>query len=143
VNKWDLVGKETNTARDYERAIHERLQTMDYVPLLFISAVTRQRVPKLIDLAIDVDAERRKRVSTSKLNDFLEGALARSRPPTYRNRFVKINYVTQVRDTPPVFAFFTNQPKGIREGYRRYLENRLREAFGFRGVPLALVFKQK
>lgn len=143
VNKWDLVDKETNTARDYERSIYDRLQTMDYVPVVFISAVTRQRIPKLIDLAIDVDAERRKRISTSKLNDFLEAALARSKPPMYRNRFVKINYVTQVRDAPPVFAFFTNQPKGIREGYRRYLENRLREAFGFRGVPIALVFKQK
>jgi GTPase len=143
VNKWDLIDKETNTARDYERSIYERLQTMDYVPVVFISALTRQRVPKLIDLAIEVDAERKKHIATSKLNDFLEAAVARSRPPTYRNRYVRIKYVTQIRDNPPLFAFFCNQPKGIRESYRRYLENRLRETFGFRGVPLNLVFKQK
>lgn len=143
VNKWDLVDKETNTARDYQRGIHERLQTMDYVPIVFVSAITRQRVPKLLDLAVEVDAERKKHIATSKLNDFLEEAVARSRPPTYRNRFVRIKYVTQIRDNPPVFAFFCNQPKGVQESYRRYLENRMREKFGFSGVPLTLVFKQK
>jgi GTPase len=143
VNKWDLVEKETNTSRDYERGIRERLQTLEYAPIVFLSALTRQRVPKLLDLAIKVDAERRKHISTSKLNTFLEEAVARTRPPTYRNRFVKIKYMTQIRDNPPLFAFFCNQPKGVKENYRRYLENRMRETFGFEGVPLTFVFKQK
>jgi GTPase len=143
INKWDLVEKETNTSRDYERGIRERLQTLEYAPIVFLSALTRQRVPKLLDLAIKVDAERRKHISTSKLNTFLEEAVARTRPPTYRNRFVKIKYMTQIRDNPPLFAFFCNQPKGVKENYRRYLENRMRETFGFEGVPLTFVFKQK
>ena len=92
---------------------------------------------------MEVDQERHKRITTSKLNEWLKGVLARHNPPMYRNQRIKINYMTQVRSAPPVFQFFTNQPKGVREGYRRYLENRLRESFGFEGVPIKLVFKQK
>lgn len=143
VNKWDLVDKETNTARDYARGLHERLQTLDYVPIVFISAVTKQRIHKLMSMALEIEAERSKRIPTHEMNDFLQEAVERSRPPTYRNRFVRIKYATQVRDTPPVFAFFCNYPKGITESYRRFLENRLRERFGFQGVPIVLVFKQK
>jgi GTP-binding protein len=143
INKWDLVNKETNSARDYEAAIRERLQTLDFIPIVTISAMTKQRVRKLLDKVLAVDAERHKRITTSKLNDWLKGALARHNPPMYRNQRIKINYVTQVRSAPPVFQFFTNQPKGVREGYRRYLENRLREAYGFEGVPIKMVFKQK
>lgn len=143
INKWDLVEKETNTARDYEAAIKKRLATLEFVPVVTISAMTKQRVRKLLDKVLEVDAERHKRISTAKLNDWLAETLARQNPPLYRNQRIKINYVTQVRSGPPVFQFFSNQPKGIREAYRRYLENRLREAFGFEGVPLKLVFKQK
>lgn len=143
INKWDLLEKETNTARDYEAAIRKRLQTLDYVPIVTLSAMTKQRVRKLLDRVQEVDAERHKRITTSKLNEWLKIVLARHDPPMYRNQRIKINYVTQVRSAPPVFQFFTNQPKGVREGYRRYLENRLRESFGFEGVPIKLVFKQK
>ena len=143
INKWDLIEKETNTARDYEAAIKQRLQTLDFVPVVTISAMTKQRVRKLLDRVLEVDAERHKRISTSKLNDWLAGVIARQNPPLYRNQRIKINYVTQVHAGPPVFQFFCNQPKGVREAYRRYLENRLREAFGFEGVPVKLVFKQK
>lgn len=143
VNKWDLVEKETNTARDYERAIRDRLQMLDYVPVLFISAITKQRVFKVLDVAIEVHRERHKRVSTSELNDVLQTAVTRVHPPTYRNQYVQIKYGTQVRDNPPVFVFFCNQPKGVKESYKRYLENQLREAFGFTGVPLTIVFKKK
>lgn len=143
VNKWDLVEKETNTARDYERLINERLKTLEYVPVLFVSALTRQRIGRVLETALEVVEERRRHISTSKLNEVLQDALARHSPPMARNRPVKIKYVTQVGDNPPVFAFFCNQPKGIHESYRRFLENRLREAFGFRGVPLTLVFKAK
>ncbi len=143
INKWDLLEKETNTARDYEAAIKKRLATLEFVPVVTISAMTKQRVRKLLDKVLEVDAERHKRISTAKLNDWLAETLARQNPPLYRNQRVKINYVTQVRSGPPVFQFFSNYPKGIREPYRRYLENRIREAFGFEGVPLKLVFKQK
>lgn len=143
INKWDLLEKETNTARDYEAAIRKRLQTLDYVPIVTLSAMTKQRVRKLLDRVQEVDAERHQRITTSKLNEWLKIVLARHDPPMYRNQRIKINYVTQVRSAPPVFQFFTNQPKGVREGYRRYLENRLRESFGFEGVPIKLVFKQK
>ncbi|MGB1375608.1 MAG: ribosome biogenesis GTPase Der, partial [Rhodothermales bacterium] len=130
INKWDLLEKETNTARDYEAAIRKRLQTLDYVPIVTLSAMTKQRVRKLLDRVQEVDAERHERITTSKLNEWLKIVLARHDPPMYRNQRIKINYVTQVRSAPPVFQFFTNQPKGVREGYRRYLENRLRESFG-------------
>ncbi len=143
INKWDLVEKETNTARDYVASIRERLQTLDFIPIVTISAMTKQRVRKLLDQVLEVDAERHKRIPTAKLNEWLKEALTRHHPPMYRNQRIKINYVTQVRSAPPVFQFFTNQPKGVREGYRRYLENRLRESFGFEGVPVKLVFKQK
>ena len=143
VNKWDLLEKETNTARDYERALHERLKTLEFVPVLFISALSRQRISRVLDTALEVAEERRRRISTSRLNDVVLEAVARHNPPTYRNQYLKIKYVTQVRHSPPVFAFFCNYPQGVKEPYRRYLENQIREAFGFKGVPLTLVFKAK
>ncbi|MDX1429090.1 MAG: ribosome biogenesis GTPase Der [Rhodothermales bacterium] len=143
VNKWDLVEKETNTARDFEREIYARLQTMSYVPVLFISALTRQRVTRVIDRALEIYHERGKRIPTSRLNEVMLAAIERSHPPTYRNRYVRIKYVSQIKVNPPVFAYFCNQPTGIREPYRRYLENQMREVFGFAGVPLTLVFRKK
>ena len=143
VNKWDLVEKETNTARDYQRFIYEKLPMLDFVPVLFVSAVTRQRVYNVLKTVLEVDAQRRRRIPTSRVNEAMLAAIERHHPPTYRNQFVKIKYVSQVASNPPVFAFFCNYPKGVKESYRRYLENKLREAFGFVGVPLTLVFKAK
>ena len=143
INKWDLVAKETNTARDYERGIKDRLQTLGYVPVVFMSALTKQRVYRLLDTALEVAERRSRRVPTSKLNDVMLAAVERHHPPSYRGGQVKIKYVTQVKTRPPVFAFFCNHPKGIRPPYRRYLENRLREHFDFEGVPLTLVFRSK
>lgn len=143
VNKWDLIEKDTNTARDYMQLIRDRLKTLEYVPVLFVSALTKQRVGRVLETALEVVQERKRRISTSKLNDVLQQALARHAPPMARNRPVRIKYATQVASDPPVLAFFCNQPKGIRDPYRRYLENRIREAFGFTGVPITLVFKSK
>lgn len=143
VNKWDLLEKETNTARDYARDIHERLQTLDYVPVVFISAVTKQRVYKLLDKALNVANERKRRIPTSDLNEVMLAVVERTHPPTYRNNFVRIKYVTQIRHTPPVIAFFCNHPQGIKESYQRFLENQLRKAYGFEGVPITLAFKRK
>ncbi len=144
VNKWDLVAdKETNTARDIEREMRERLGLLDFVPVVFASALTGQRADKVLEVALQVFDERRKRVPTARLNEVVEAAVRRQSPPSWRGSYVKIKYASQVREEPPVFAFFANHPEGIKESYRRYLENRLREAFGFEGVPLTLSFKRK
>ncbi len=143
VNKWDLVEKETNTARDVEREIKERLATLRYVPVVFVSALTKQRVHKLLEVAIAVADRRKQRIVTSELNEVMLAAIERRHPPTYRNRYVKIKHVLQVKTDPPVIAFFCNYPRGVKENYQRYLEGQLRRAYDFVGVPLSLVFRQK
>ncbi len=143
INKWDLIEKDTHTARQFEKMVHERLKTLDYVPVVTISAVTKQRIFRLLDTVLEAARERKRRIPTSELNEVIQTAIARHHPPTYRNQYVKIKYATQVRTDPPVFSFFCNYPQGIREPYRRYLENQLRAAFGFKGVPLTIVFKRK
>jgi GTP-binding protein len=143
INKWDLLEKETNTARDIERAIRERLGLMAYVPIVFVSALTGQRAGKVLDLALEVYDERRRRVPTAALNEVIEKAVQAQYPPAYRGTYIKINYATQVRDEPPVFALFCNHPQGVPESYRRYLENQIRQAFGFTGVPLTLSLRKK
>jgi len=119
------------------------LKTLEYIPIITISAHTKQRVYKLLDKVLEVEAERNKRISTSDLNEFLAVVTERHAPPLYRNQRVKIKYVTQVRTAPPVFTFFSNYAKGIAESYQRYLEKQLRIWFGFEGVPIKMVFKQK
>ncbi len=143
VNKWDLLEKDTNTARDFEREILGRLKTLDYIPVVTISALTRQRIGKILDRAVEVEQNRHTRIPTSRLNDVMRPAIERHNPALYRGQRVKIKYVTQVREAPPVFNFFCNFPQGVREPYRRYLENQIRRVFGFEGVPLTLVFKSK
>lgn len=143
VNKWDLVSKETNTARDFERAAKERLGTLDFVPFLFVSALTGQRADKVLNLALDVYDRRQQRIPTAMLNEVVERAVRGQYPPSWRGNYVQIKYATQVRESPPVLAFFSNHPQGIKESYGRYLENKLRASFGFDGVPLTLTFKKK
>lgn len=143
INKWDLIEKDTHTAREFERRIHERLKTLEYVPVITISAETKQRTGQLLEKVLMVEANRHVRVSTSKLNDVLLPEIARHHPAQYRGRPIKINYITQVREWPPVFNFFCNHPQGVKDPYKRFLENRIREHFGFEGVPLTLAFKAK
>ena len=143
VNKWDLIEKDTNTARDFERDIKGRLQTLDHVPVVFISALTRQRIHRVLAQAVAIMAERARRVPTAELNEVLQKALRRHHPPSYRNRHIQIKYVTQLGTCAPVFAFFCNYPYGVSTNYTRYLERRLREAFGFDGVPLSIVYRAK
>jgi GTP-binding protein len=124
--------------------VRQYLGTLDHVPLVYVSAVTGQRVYDLIDTALAVAEKRGQRVQTSTLNDVLQAALKQKHPPsTSSGAFVKIKYATQVRTAPPVFVFFANHPEEVRTSYRRYLEGELREAFGYEGVPLTLVFKEK
>ena len=144
VNKWDLVPKDGGTMDQYTKYLRQYLGTLDHVPIVYTSAVTKQRVYELLDKALEVAEEREKRIQTSDLNDVVQAAIKQKHPPTTSSgAFVKIKYATQVREAPPVFVFFANHPEGIRESYRRYLEGELREAFGFKGVPLTLVFKDK
>ena len=143
VNKWDLIEKDANTAREYETRIRERLHTLRYIPILFISARTKKRVYKVLELAQHVYEERRKKIATSQLNRFLQSIIAKYQPPSMDKKEVKINYITQVKTNPPVFALFTNHPDAIKSNYRQYIENQFRDQFKFEGVPLTFVFKKK
>jgi len=144
VSKWDLVPKDGGTMDQYTKYLRQYLGTLDHVPIVYVSAVTGQRVYKLLDTALEVAERRAQRVQTSDLNDAVQGALKKKHPPsTSSGAFVKIKYATQVRTAPPVFVFFVNHPEGVRTSYKRYLEGELREAFGYEGVPLTLVFKEK
>ncbi len=144
VNKWDLIEKDTNTARRYEERIRESVKTFDYVPVLFISALTKQRIHRALETCVAVFDERARHIPTAELNDAILPLIEQTPPPaTPVGREVKIKYVTQVRANPPVILFFCNEPKHIPESYRRFLERRLRERFGFAGVPLTLQFRRK
>ncbi len=144
VNKWDLVEKDTNTAKQFELAIKDKLGRMGYFPMIFISALTKQRIFKLIDLAKEVSAERKKKIPTNELNNRLLEEIERNPPAaSHTGKEVKIKYITQVGDNYPVFLFFSNYPKEIQESYKRFLENKIRELFGFSGVPFTLSFKNK
>lgn len=143
VNKWDLVEKETNTARHLELKLQESLREISFIPTLFISAKTKQRAFKLLDVAVSVFEERNRQLQTAELNRFLEKTIAENHPPAYGDKWVKINYVTQVKTAPPLFVFFTNEPKGIKKNYKNYLENKLRAQFGFFGVPVRFQFRKK
>ncbi len=143
VNKWDLVEKETNTAREYEVAIRAKLGMHDYLPIVFLSALTKQRITKVIELAKQIHAENIKRIETSALNEKLLPIIEASPPSSHSPKEVKIKYITQVNTQPPVFAFFCNEPKLVQESYKRFLMNKLRELFGFQGIPLTLSFKKK
>lgn len=143
VNKWDLIEKDDKTARLFEKLLKEKLRIFDFIPIMFVSALTKQRVYKVIELAKAVDAEQNKRIATSELNNKI-GEDIKTFPPRSRSgKEIKIKYITQVKAKPPVFAFFCNEPKMIDDNYRRYLENKLRQHFAFTGVPLVLSFKQK
>jgi GTP-binding protein len=143
-NKWDLVAdKESNSAVAYERHIHERAPQLRWVPVLFTSALTGQRVQKVLDLILQVDAERKRRVSTAEVNEILEELAQRQQPPHLQGRPVKFYYGTQTETEPPIFVIFTNQPKGVTESYTRYLINGFRERWGFVGTPMWLRFRSR
>ncbi len=143
VNKWDLIEKDTHTAKRFEDEMRDALKNITYLPILFISALTKQRVFKVIEVAKSVHAERSKKIKTHELNDFLQQITERYPPPSMDQREVKLSYCTQVKSNPPVFAFFSNAPASIRSNYRAYIENQMRKRYGFLGVPLTLVFKRK
>jgi GTP-binding protein len=144
VNKWDLLeDKETNTARDFEKRIHERIAPFTDVPIVFVSATEKVRIFKAVEVALEVFENRARKIKTSALNEVMQEAIQRYGPPAYRGRLIKIKYVTQLPPAYPAFAFFCNHPKHIREPYKNYLENQLRKHFNFTGVPISIFFRDK
>lgn len=138
VNKWDLVEKDEKTAAAFERHLRESARSLRWVPIIFVSALSGQRVQRVLDLILKVAAERLRRLSTRELNDVLEELQQRKQPPHFRGHPVNLLYITQASVVPPTLVIFTNQPKGVPEHYLRYLENGFREAWGFIGVPLRI-----
>ncbi len=143
VNKWDLVEKETNTAKDFEKMLKERLAPFTDVPILFISAIEKTRIFRVIETALEVYENRKRVVPTAQLNEVMLKAIESYRPPVVRGNPVKIKYITQLPTQVPSFAFFSNHPDDIKEPYKNYLENQLRSKFKFTGVPLRIFFRKK
>lgn len=143
VNKWDLVEKETNTARDYERLLKQKLAPFSDVPVLFISVKEKTRIFKAIELALQVYESKTRRIATSELNEVMLKAIANYHAPVVRGHSIKIKFVTQLPTHVPSFAFFTNFPDDIKMPYKNYLENQLRANFDFKGVPLRIFFRKK
>ncbi|MBU3010278.1 ribosome biogenesis GTPase Der [Polaribacter vadi] len=143
INKWDLVEKETNTMRDYEVKVKEQIAPFTDVPIIFISALTKQRLFKAIETAVEVFENRKNRISTSKFNETMLEIVKNNPPPAIKGKFVKIKYCMQLPTQTPQFAFFCNLPQYVRDPYKRFLENKLREIYNFSGVPITIYFRQK
>jgi GTP-binding protein len=143
VNKWDLAEKDTNSAHKFATEAAEKAPFLRFVPFIFTSAITGQRITRILDTILEVDSERKKRISTSQVNTRLEELVARRQPPQAAGREVKLNYATQVETTPPTIAVFGNNPDLVQEHYIRYLHNGFREAWGFKGSPLRVVMRRK
>lgn len=143
VNKWDLVEKETNTAKGVEETIRAKLAPFNDIPIVFISALEKTRIYKAVEIALEVYQRRQTRIKTSELNDFLEEAVTKFPPPSHRGKFIKIKYATQLPMPYPAFAFFCNHPDHLKGNYRQYLENQLRSRFSFTGVPMSIYFREK
>lgn len=143
VNKWDTLIKDTNTAKQYEDDILQRISPNNDVPVLFISALEKQRILQALDTAVDVYHNRLRRVPTSKLNEVILKAIERNHPPSYRGNHIQIKYATQLHTGSPQFAFFANHPKQVKQPYKQYLENQLRKAFNFKGAPMDIYMRKK
>ncbi len=144
VNKWDLIEKDYTTSKIFEDEMKMKLGSIDYVPIIFISALTKQRIYKLIDMSYVIREERSKKIPTSVLNEVLLSEIEKTPPPsTSTGKEVKIKYITQVGSNYPVFIFFSNYPKDVADSYKRYLEKLIRKNFGFHGVPFTMSFKLK
>ncbi|AUC78331.1 ribosome biogenesis GTPase Der [Nonlabens sp. MB-3u-79] len=143
VNKWDLVDKETNTAKEYEAKIRQEMEPFTDVPIVFISVLNKQRIHKAIETAVTVYNNRTKKIKTSQLNELLLPLIEKYPPPSLKGKFVKIKFVTQLPTPQPQFAFFCNLPQYVRDSYKRYLENQLRKHFDFNGVPISVYMRKK
>lgn len=143
INKWDLIDKETNTMKEFEDNIKKRIEPFVDVPILFVSALTKQRVHKTVETIMMVNENRNRRIKTSKLNDLMLPIIEATPPPAIKGKYIKIKYVTQLPTRTPQFAFFANLPQYVKEPYKRFIENQLRKNFNFTGVPIEIYFRQK
>jgi GTPase len=143
VNKWDLIEKDHHSTKEFTETIKEKIAPFTDVPILFTSALTKQRVLKAFETAMEVYQNRAKKVKTSKLNELLLEAIEKFPPPSNKGKFVKIKYITQLPTPTPTFAFYANLPQYVKEPYKRFLENKIREYFSFCGVPISIVVKSK
>jgi GTPase len=143
VNKWDLVEKDTHTVKSFTRDIHEKISPYVDVPIIFTSCITKQRVLKALEVAVEVYNNRKQKIPTHKLNELLQEWIGAYPPPALKGKFIKIKYATQLPNQTPSFAFFCNLPQYIKEPYKRYIENKIRETFNFSGVPLQIFFREK
>jgi GTP-binding protein len=143
VNKWDLVDKETNTMKEYEKQIRQEMEPFTDVPIVFMSVLTKQRIFKAIETAVEVYENRSKKIKTSELNEVMLPIIESYPPPAYKGKYVKIKFCMQLPTPQPQFAFFCNLPQYVKDPYKRYLENKLREEFDFTGVPVSVYFRKK
>ena len=142
-NKWDLIEKDHRTADVIQKEIKEKLGMLKYIPIIFTSVVEKKRLYKMLDLVLGVYEDRKRKIQTSELNDYLLPIIKSTTPPAVRGKEIKINYVNQVKTEPPLFLFFSNFPELIPEHYRRFIENKIRDKYGFSGVPISLKFRKK
>jgi len=140
-NKWDLV--KAVPQENYSRFVHNEAPMLTYIPIIFTSALKGSGINKIMGAINDVDTERKKRLKTSDLNEFLKMVLAKRQPPAKMGKLIKFNYITQAADAPPTFVFFCTHPKFVDPSYKRFLENQLRAEFGFIGTPVVIVFKER
>ena len=143
INKWDLIEKDTHTAKDYEALIKDKIAPFTDVPILFVSALTKKRVLKALDVLMEVHQAMNTKISTSKLNDFFLPIIERKPPPSLKGKYIKIKYITQLPTKCPSFAFFCNLPQYIPDSYKRFLENQFRAHYDFSGIPLRIYFRKK
>jgi len=143
VNKWDLVEKETMTTKQYEDKIRKQIEPFTDVPIVFVSVITKQRLLKALEFAVQVYQNRKQRIATSKLNDLMLEIIKNQPPPALKGKYVKIKYCTQLPTDTPQFVFFANLPQYVKDSYKRFLENRLRENYGFSGVPIDIYVRAK
>lgn len=143
VNKWDLIEKDTSSTKKYEESIKERLAPFTDLPIVFISALNKQRIHKALETAMQVYQNRMQKIPTSQLNEVMLDAIKKNPPPSYKGKYIKIKYVTQLPTHSPSFAFFCNLPQYIKDPYKRYIENQLRQSFNLNGVPIRVFFRKK
>ncbi len=143
VNKWDLVEKETNTMKEFEKIIREKCAPFQDFPIIFISAINKQRVFRVLETAMEVFHNRMQKIQTSVLNKYMLEAIEAHPPPAHKGKYIRIKYVSQLPTHAPTFAFYANLPQYIRDPYKRYLENRMRQKFKLTGVPIQIFFRKK
>lgn len=143
VNKWDLVEKDHKTMDSFKKEILEKLGSINYLPIIFTSVINKKRIFQVIEKSIEIFENRKKKISTSKLNEIMLAEIEKYAPPAVRGKYIKIKYITQLPTKTPTFAFFCNYPQHIKAAYTRYLENRLRSHFDFSGVPIKIVYRKK